>query len=257
MTWLSVLPLSLPLLGIVGAALALGGGALASGVGSYLSGQNQSDAIRKAMQQYLDYRQGQRNTFLSQPEAQTVKGTLGDWAGGKTGFDPSMMEGMKSNYYEDYGKGLADIARMAPAAGVNPGGTYTPGRSDRVTRIMGENVATRRAEGIRGINQANMQQANSNARFAASALPTYLPGDPGSGVVTDPNVFTGLNNPGPDFAGTMLSSLGGVASQAGGQMLANQYPDFNYNPYGGTAGDAIRQKMLGYGRRDPYSSGGP
>jgi len=117
---------------------------------------------------------------------------------------------------------------------------------------MGQNIATSRAEGIRDINQKNAQQAIQNAQYAFQALPTYLPGDPGSGVVTDPNVFAGRYAAGPSLPGTLLSSVGGAIQGTGSQITAGQYPSFPYyGGGGGGASGAIAQNQL-YGNNPIY-----
>lgn len=216
---------------------ALGGGAL-SGLGSFLGGSSASKAAdrqaaaqRAALQQYLDYIQGQRNTFLN--ATSPVRQRLESYATGNVGYDKDTLEAMRAGIYEDYGKSLKDVSRISKAAGTGPGNVYAPGRADHAMRVLAQNLAVARSQDDRSVEKQNADLATSNMRFATGALPTYEPGLPAT-VVPDPSVFQGLNAvsnmPQPNLFGSMATGLGGSLSSISGQMFANKYPT-QYIPY--------------------------
>jgi hypothetical protein len=55
-------------------------------------------------------------------------------------------------------------------ASVMPGAGYAPGRASRTARLLGENLAVRKAEANRDITMKNDIQAQNNMRYAISAL---------------------------------------------------------------------------------------
>lgn len=215
-----------------GAGLMMAGGALAGGGLSFLGGQSQSKAMRQAMQQYIDYQNGQRKLFLDQPQSSAIKDKLTSYIGGDVGYSDDVLNGMKQGVYEDYGKGLSDMSNMGTGAGVTPGGAYSPGRADRAMRRMGENVASNRAQSIRSINKENADVALNNQRFAVSALPTYMPGLPSTPMMT-PDVFQGLNS-----TSNIGSYLGPAVSQTSSAMAS---PFLQAQAYG-----PIMEQMMTY-----------
>src|SRR2546427_489198 len=154
----------------------IGGSAIASGLGSYLSGRSQS----KAAQKYIDYLNSQRQTFLTATDP--IRKRLESYATGNVGYDPETLQAMRAGSYEDYGQGLSEAGDVIRKASVSPGGVYTTGRGDRAGRMLGENIATRRAESLRDITKQNADLATSNTRFAIGALPTFEPGLPATQV---------------------------------------------------------------------------
>ncbi|NGZ98036.1 MAG: hypothetical protein CV089_18245 [Nitrospira sp. WS110] len=203
-------------------ALALGGGAagIGGGIMSAFGGNKQAKAAQKAAQMYIDYQNRERQKFLD--STSPIRDKLMQYSQGTTGYDPSMLQGMKDQANEDYGQGLADVSRISAnsAVGKNSGGgnVYTPGRYDRATRQLGQNLAMNKAQMIRDINQKNADMAISNQRFAVSALPTYSPG-----LSATPQIgydaFQGLNAVAPweNYAGSILQGLGQPAFSAGMQ----------------------------------------
>jgi len=178
--------------------LAFGGGAIANTLGSVFGSNAQSKAMRDAMEQYTRYIQGQRDTFLNQPEVGPIRQKLSEMSTGNYGYSPSALAAMRGGVTEDYGKALSDVAPAALQSSVVPGGgtgtVYSPGRYNRTTRLLGENLAVRKAEANRDITTKNEQQAQANMRFAVSALPSYMPGLPATPTIS-PSVFQGANSP--------------------------------------------------------------
>ena len=193
-----------------GAGLALAGSSLAGAGLSFMGQQSSAKAMRKAMQDYIDYQNNQRKTFLDQPETTAIKAKLNSYISGDVGYAPDVVDSMKQGVYEDYGKGLADINQNAAGAGLTPGGAYSPGRTDRAVRRLGENIAVNRAQSLRDIKAKNADVALNNQRFAVSALPTYMPGIPSTPTV-GPDVFQGLNSVAP-FGSTFGPALSSTAS---------------------------------------------
>ena len=196
---------------MVTAGLIVGGSALAGSGLNFLGGQSQSKAVRKAMEDYINYTQGQRNLFLNQPETGAIREKLNTYIGGNVGYSDDTLNTMKSGVYEDYGKSLADMTRLTGKAGAASTGVYTPGRADRTSRLLGENIAANRANAIRDITTKNADVALSNQRLAVSALPTYMPGLPATPTIS-PDVFANANAVAP--AG---SYFGPAITQAGSQ----------------------------------------
>lgn len=198
-------------------------GAIGGGVMNAFGGDKQAKAARKAAQMYIDYQKGERQKFLD--ATSPIRDKLMQYSQGTTGYDPSLVRGMKDDVNEDYGQGLADVSRISAnsAVGKNSGGgnVYTPGRYDRATRQLGQNLAMNKAKMIRDVNQKNADMAVSNQRFAVSALPTYTPG-----LSATPQIgydaFQGLNAVAPweNYAGNIMSSMGQSAMGAGMQGVA-------------------------------------
>lgn len=201
-------------------ALALGGGALSigGGVAKAFGGDSQAKAARKAAQMYIDYQNREREKFLS--ATSPIRDKLMTYSEGKFGYDEDLLRGMKDDVNEDYGQGLADMSRITAnsAVGKNSGGgnVYTPGRYDRATRQLGQNLAANKAKMIRDVNQKNADMAVSNQRYAISALPTFTPG-----LSSTPQIgydaFQGLNAVAPvgNYVGDIMQSLGSPAMSAG------------------------------------------
>ena len=208
------------------AALIMGGSAVAGGaiqgLGSYFGQKSAADAQQQAAQAYLNYIQGQRDTFLAQPETSAIKSRLTQFIGGNVGYNPDTLAAMNQGTYEDYGKGLTDASRMARASAVSPGGTYQPGAADRTARLLGENIATRRAEALRSTTVNNANLANSNERFAISALPTFMPGTPGT-TVPSPGVFQ-AQNPAQPGVGNFASPIGAALSSYSNNLAKQPQP---------------------------------
>ncbi|MDI3467933.1 MAG: hypothetical protein OJF50_006754 [Nitrospira sp.] len=200
--------------------MALGGGALSvgGGIAKAFGGDSQAKAARKAAQMYIDYQERERKKFLDANSP--IRDKLMTYSQGKSGYDDDLLRGMKDDVNEDYGQGLADVSRISAnsAVGKNSGGgnVYTPGRYDRATRQLGQNLAMNKAKMIRDVNQKNADMAVSNQRFAVSALPTYSPG-----LSATPQIgydaFQGLNATAPigNYIGDMLQGLGQPAMSAG------------------------------------------
>ena len=200
--------------------MALGGGAasIGGGIAKAFGGDSQAKAARKAAQMYIDYQNREREKFLG--ATSPIRDKLMTYSQGKSGYDEDLMRGMKDDVNEDYGQGLADMSRIAGTSAVskNSGGgnVYTPGRYDRATRVLGQNLAANKAKMIRDVNQKNADMAVSNQRFAVSALPTYTPG-----LSATPQIgydaFQGLNAVAPvgNYIGDMLQSVGQPAMSAG------------------------------------------
>lgn len=224
------------------AAASLGGGLL-SGAGSFLGQKSAADAQKQAAQAYLNYIQSQRDTFLAQPETGAIKNRLNQFIGGNVGYNPDTLAAMNQGTYEDYGKGLTDATNMGRAAAVSPGGTYAPGRADRTTRLLGENIATRRAEALRSTTVNNANVAMANERFAIGAMPTFMPGTPGT-TVASPSVFQGLN-PAQPGAGNFASPIGAALSNYSSGLM-RQPP----NPNTPVAQSAITNDQM-----SPFSTG--
>src|SRR5574338_1014320 len=127
----------------------LGGlSSVGGGVAKMFGGQSQAKAAQKAAQMYIDYANRERQKFLDANSP--IRDKLMQYSQGTTGYDPTMLQGMKDQANEDYGQGLADMSRISAgsAVGKNSGGgnVYTPGRYDRTTRILGQNLAANKAQ---------------------------------------------------------------------------------------------------------------
>lgn len=200
--------------------MALGGGAasIGGGIAKMFGGQDQAKAAREAAKQYIAYQERERQKFLD--ATSPIRDKLMSYSQGNVGYDEALLRGMKDDVNEDYGQGLADVSRISAnsAVGKNSGGgnVYTPGRYDRATRVLGQNLAANKAKMIRDVNQKNADMAVSNQRFAVSALPTYSPG-----LSATPQIgydaFQGMNAVAPvgNYVGDMLQGLGQPALQAG------------------------------------------
>ncbi|ULA59808.1 MAG: hypothetical protein LZF60_160138 [Nitrospira sp.] len=197
----------------------LGGlGVVGGGISKAFGGDSQAKAARKAAQMFIDYQNREREKFLN--ATSPIRDKLMTYSEGKSGYDEDLLRGMKDDVNEDYGQGLADLSRITAnsAVGKNSGGgnVYTPGRYDRATRQLGQNLAANKAKMIRDVNQKNADMAASNQRFAISALPTYTPG-----LSATPQIgydaFQGLNATAPweNYLGDVLSGLGQPALSAG------------------------------------------
>lgn len=197
----------------------LGGlSSIGGGVAKMFGGQDQAKAAREAAKQYIAYQERERQKFLD--STSPIRDKLMTYAQGKSGYDEDLLRGMKDDVNEDYGQGLADVSRIGAnsAVGKNSGGgnVYTPGRYDRATRALGQNLAVNKAKMIRDVNQKNADMAINNQRFAVSALPTYSPG-----LSATPQIgydaFQGLNATAPvgNYVGDMMQSLGSPAMSAG------------------------------------------
>lgn len=175
------------------------GSSIAGTVSNIFGGNSQAKAMRQAMEKYLAYQDDQRRKFLDSPETGAIRSKLNQYIAGDVGYGEDFMRESSDRAYEDYGKGLSDLSRMAneSATAKNAGGTiYTPGRRDRTTRLLGQNLASQRANTLRDLNQKNRETALSNQRFAISALPTFMPGTPAT-PMAGPDVFQGLNATNP------------------------------------------------------------
>lgn len=164
------------------------GGSLAGGGLSFLGANSQSKRIRQAMQDYLNYINNARNTFLNQEETGAIRNRLKSFIGGNVGYGDDVLKNMRAGVIEDYGKSLADMTRLTSSAGAGRTGVYTPGRADRTARLLGQNIAAMRANNMRDIATKNADVALNNERFAVSALPTYMPGLPSTPTI-GPDVF--------------------------------------------------------------------
>lgn len=201
----------------------LGGlSSVGGGIAKAFGGNKQAKAAQKAAQMYIDYQNRERQKFLDANSP--IRDKLMQYSQGKSGYDEDLLRGMKDDVNEDYGQGLADVSRVSAnsAIGKNSGGgnVYTPGRYDRATRQLGQNLAMNKAKMIRDVNQKNADMAISNQRFAVSALPTYSPG-----LSATPQIgydaFQGLNATAPweNYAGSILQGLGQPAFSAGMDWL--------------------------------------
>lgn len=208
-------------------AVGVGGSALVGGGLSFLGASSQSKKVRQAMQDYINYTEGQRNTFLNQPESSAIRKKLESYIPGDQGYNADILSSMKSGVQEAYGNSLADMTRLTGKAGAASTGVYTPGRADRTSRLLGQNIAANRANSIRDIHQKNADVALNNQRLAISALPTYLPGMPATQPIS-PDVF--LKKAEEPHWG---SFLGPAIAQAGQQIGI-------YGP--------LMQRMLGGGQ---------
>jgi hypothetical protein len=179
-------------MGVTAAAI-IGGSALVGSGLSFMGSSNQAKSSRQAMERYLNALQGQRNLFLNQPETGAIRKKLGSYVNGDVGYDPELLSGMKAQTQEAYGNSLADMTRLIQKGGAGQSGVYTPGRADRTARLLGQNIASNRANSMRDINQKNADVALNNQRFAVSALPTYMPGTPAT-QVAGPDVYAAAGN---------------------------------------------------------------
>jgi len=208
---------------IIAAGAIAGAGALGAGAFGFMGASKQAKAAERAARMYIDYLQGQRDTFLRQPEVGPIRSKLAAYSRGE------LPDYLSNQIQEDYGKSLADMTRLIPKAGVQPGGGYTPGRRERTARLLGENIAANKANTMRAAKQ-------EGERFAISSLPTWMPGTP-STPIADPGTFmtsAGGNQP------NIFSFLGPTVGQAG--------------QYGGlaVAGGPILDRL--YGNRNPLAA---
>lgn len=209
------------------AAVAIGGSAIVGGAMSGIGAQSAASKSRQAMERYIDELNKQRQTFLNQPESGAIRQRLGDYIEGNAGYSNELLSGMKAQTQEAYGNSLADMTRLIGKAGAASTGVYTPGRADRTARLLGQNIASNRANSMRDINQKNADVALNNQRFAVSALPTYMPGMPAT-QVAGPDVYAAAGN-----YPSMGSFLGPAVQQAGNTWAQYQM----YSP--------IMQRMMG------------
>lgn len=196
------------------AALIAGGASLLGSGMSFMGGQSQASSTRQAMERYLAELNRNRQLFLDQPEVGAIRRKLGDYISGGEGYNPQLLGEMKAGVFADYGRGLSDFKRLTAKAGAGKTGVYTPGRADRTSRLLGQNIAANRASSIRDIHAKNADVALNNQRFAISAMPTVLPGTP-STTVASPDVYAGAG------ATAHPGSYIGPALQNAGQMYAN------------------------------------
>lgn len=198
---------------ITAAALIGGGTALAGSGLSFMGANKQNKAIRAAMERYLADLRQQRQTFLDQPESQEIRRRMQGYLGGEVGYNPQILRGMRAGVTEDYGKSLADMTRLTKSAGAGSSGVMTPGRADRTSRLLGQNIASNRATSMRDIATKNADVALNNQRFAVSAMPSYLPGLP-STPTPGPDIYSAGIGPGAgSYIGPGLSQAGQTASQ--------------------------------------------
>lgn len=195
-------------MGVTAAAI-LGGSALAGGGLSFLGASSSAKSSRQAMERYLAELNRQRQVFLDQPESGAIRQKLGTYIDGTAGYSDDLLNSMKAQTQEAYGNSLADMTRLTGKAGAASTGIYTPGRADRTARLLGQNIASNRANSMRDIHQKNADVALNNQRFAVSALPTYLPGMPAT-QVAGPDVYAAAGN-----TPSMGSFMGPAIQQAG------------------------------------------
>lgn len=160
---------ALPLIG-------MGMGAVGKTLGGIFGAKEKKNSAQEGAKAYIDYNTQERNKFLNDPNSAGIRSRLGTMATGNVGFSDPSLKAMRGGLQEDYGKALKDVGEQTRSAGVMPGGGYAPGRASRTARLLGENLAVRKAEGNRAITTANEAQAASNMRYAIGALPTYTPG---------------------------------------------------------------------------------
>lgn len=196
------------------AAVAVGGSALVGSGLSFAGASSAASKSRQAMERYIQELNDQRKTFLDQPESGAIRKRLGDYIEGNAGYSNDLLSQMKGQTQEAYGNSLADMTRLTGKAGAGSTGVYTPGRADRTSRLLGQNIAANRANSMRDINQKNADVALNNQRLAISALPTYMPGLPAT-QVAGPDVYAATGNY------PQLGSYLGPALQQAGQTYAN------------------------------------
>jgi len=211
-------------------AVGVGGAALVGGGLSYMGASSSASKSRAAMERYITELNKQRETFLNQPESSAIRSKMGDYIEGNSGYSNELLSGMKAQTQEAYGNSLADMTRLVGKGGAASTGVYTPGRADRTARLLGQNIASNRANSMRDINQKNADVALSNQRFAVSALPTYMPGLPAT-QVAGPDVYAATGNV-PNWG----SFIGPAISQAG-QVWGQQQ----------IYGQIMERMMAGYG----------
>lgn len=208
------------------AALMAGGSSLLGSGLSFMGGSSAAKNTREAMERYLNELRTQRKTFLDQPESQAIRKRLQSFIGGNVGYSDDTVKNMRTGVVEDYGKSLGDMTRLTKAGGAGSSGVFTPGRQDRTSRLLGQNIASNRATSMRDIATKNADVAMNNERLAMSALPTYLPGTP-STTIASPDVYNQANaepNIGT-YLGPALGNLGNLAGQyAIFSQLANASP---------------------------------
>ena len=233
-----------------GGLSAIGGGVL-GGLGGLFSSISQADAVKAAMDKYFAYVNQMRQTFLDQPESQNARPILQAMLKGDYGYGPDALNAMRAGTTTDYGYGLRDATRMASQAGVQPGNAYSPGQRSRATRLMGENLAVRKAESDRATAIGNAQQAQTNFFRAAQTAPEFMPGIPGTAMVGS-DVFMGQQAPNAiSVPGSLMSAAGqGAGGYAQYKSPINQYyanasSSYPYAP-GAMPFGPIGQSVYGY-----------
>lgn len=202
------------------AAGVAGGSALASGGLSFMGASSAAKNTRQAMERYLADLAKNRQTFLDQPESKGIRAKLGSYINGDVGYNPDVVKGMRAGVTEDYGKSLSDMTRLTKQAGAGSTGVMTPGRADRTSRLLGQNIAANRATAMRDITTKNADVARSNQSLAISALPTYLPGSP-STTIASPDVYNQANA-NPNIGSYLGPALGGIGNMAGQYAIFSQ-----------------------------------
>ena len=227
------------------AAAAIGGvGAVGGGALSFFGAQSQAKAMKQAMQQYIDYTNQQRKTFLDANAP--VTNLLKSYIPGTPQYNPEADPTLKT-IGENYGQGLRDVQKDVLGSGVHPGGVYTPGGSDRAAMLLGQNLTASKAQMMRDTQM-------SNQRFAIGALPTYSPGLPAT-PMPSADVFGAGVSPG---AGSFLGPAVGAVSQpfvnaaAYGPMYDALNKARNPQPQPGGSGNPVYEANYG-----SYSTGAP
>ena len=200
-------------MGVTAAGIAAAG-AVAGGTLSFMGAQSAAKSTRDAMKAYIENLNNQRSTFLNNPESSEIRKKLGTYINGDVGYSPDVVNSMRSGVTEDYGKSLADMTRLSGKSGAASTGVYTPGRSERTTRLLGQNIASNRATSMRDITKQNADVALNNQRLAISALPTYMDGLPAT-QVPSPDVYQGAN------AQANIGTYLGPAVASGASQYAN------------------------------------
>jgi hypothetical protein len=204
----SIEPMTMMALGGMGAGAL---GSIGKSLGGMFGGQDAAEAAREAAKEFIAYQERERKKFLD--TNRPIYDRLKNYATGNVGYDADTLRGMKDQVTEDYGQGLSDVSRISAnsAMGKNSGGgnVYTPGRYDRTTRLLGQNLAMNKAKMMRDINQRNAEMANSNMRWATSAIPTFS-----EGYAATPQIgydaFQGKHSVAPvgNYIGQMFGDLG-------------------------------------------------
>lgn len=219
-------------------AAMMGAGAISSALGGIFGAKEKKNAAQEGAKAYMDYNQGERDKFINDPNSAGIRSRLGTMATGNVGFSDPSLKAMRGGLQEDYGKALRDVGDQTRSAGVMPGGGYAPGRASRTARLLGENLAVRKAEGNRAITTANEAQAQNNMRYAIGALPTYTPGFSQTPQM-DPGTFQNLHA--PDMS--MSTGLGSI-----GSAMMNMMPMMGMMGGGMGQGPNLQQMWGGGGR---------
>lgn len=224
----------------------MGGGAISKALGGLFGGKAKQTGQQDAARDYMRYMEGERNKFINDPNSAGIRSRLGTMATGNVGFSDPALKAMRGGLQEDYGKSLKDVGEQTRSASVMPGGGYAPGRAARTSRLLGENLAVRKAEGNRAITTANEQQANSNMRYAISALPTYTPGFSQTPQL-DPGTFLNLHAPdmGPSTA------MGSIGNALMDMPMMMQMFGGGFGGMGGGGGQSAPNlpQLFGYAQR--------